>query len=71
MTLTIDERCLLRVVLKREIDHERGELDAARDRLRKHDDDKYRKMDADNIAWSEQRIAELSDLLKKISSVGM
>ena len=67
MTLTWDERYLLRVAVTHEIAREQGELDAARERLPEHDSDKYRQMDADNIAWLEQRVAELSGILAKLT----
>ena len=67
MTLTWYERYLLRVAVTHEIARERDELNAARERLAEHDSDKFRQMDADNIAWFEQRVAELSGILAKLT----
>ena len=67
MTLTWDERYLLRVAVTHEIAREQDELNAARERLPEQVDDKYRQMDADNIAWTENRIAELSAILAKLT----
>ena len=67
MTLTWDERYLLRVAVTHEIAREQDELNAARERLPEQVGDKYRQMDADNIAWTENRIAELSAILAKLT----
>lgn len=71
MRLTTRELVMVEILIEAAIETEKTSRAESLERLDKHVDDKYRQMDADNVAWSDNRVTELLALLNKIAAVGL